>query len=263
MDSETPLDRAHAAMQAAPEDARARLRFYERVADSELVLLLSGEARGDTLDPETVEIDAATYVLAFDGEARLARFAGAAAAYAALPGRVAVRMLAEQGAGLALNPEVAPSATLLPPEAVTWLAGALDNPPDEAEARITAVAAPAGLPEGLLRALDAKLAGAAGLAETAYLVQATYEGGARNHLLAVVGARAGAERTLARAVAEALTFTGLEAGALDVSFVAPGEPIVARLDRHGLRFDLPQPVAEVPTAPAAPGRDPDKPPILK
>jgi hypothetical protein len=30
-----------------------------------------------------------------------------------------------------------------------------------------------------------------------------------------------------------------------------------------LRFDLPQPVAEVPAAPAAPGRDPDKPPILK
>ena len=227
------------------------------------MLLLRDEAQGDTLDPETVTVDAADYVLAFDGEDRLARFAGAAAPYAALPGRVAVRMLAGAGAGLALNPEVAPSAILLPPAAVAWLAGTLDNPPEEAEARIAAVAPPSDLPEALLQALDAKLAAAAGLAGAAYLVMADYEGGARNHLLAVVGARDGSEAALARAVAEALTFTGLEAGALDVSFVAPDAPLVARLDRHGLRFDLPQPQEAAPAAPSAPGRDPDKPPILR
>ena len=37
----TPLDTAHDAMQAAPEDDRARLRFYERLADSELFLMLT------------------------------------------------------------------------------------------------------------------------------------------------------------------------------------------------------------------------------
>ena len=40
MTEETPLDAAHAAMEAAPEDDAARLRFYERLADSELFLLL-------------------------------------------------------------------------------------------------------------------------------------------------------------------------------------------------------------------------------
>jgi len=37
---ETPLDTAHAAMMAAPENDAARLRFYERMADAELYLLL-------------------------------------------------------------------------------------------------------------------------------------------------------------------------------------------------------------------------------
>ncbi len=39
----TPLDTAHAAMEAAPADDAARLRFYERLADSEMFLLLSEE----------------------------------------------------------------------------------------------------------------------------------------------------------------------------------------------------------------------------
>ena len=47
----TPLDRAHAAMEAAPEDAAARLAFYARVADAELVLVLDGPAAGDRVRP--------------------------------------------------------------------------------------------------------------------------------------------------------------------------------------------------------------------
>ena len=39
--SETVIDRAFAAMQAAPEDEAAHLAFYERVADAELYLLSS------------------------------------------------------------------------------------------------------------------------------------------------------------------------------------------------------------------------------
>ena len=42
----TPLDMAHALMDAAPEDDAARLRFYERVADGELFLLLETEVEG-------------------------------------------------------------------------------------------------------------------------------------------------------------------------------------------------------------------------
>ena len=38
--TETPLDLAFAAMQAAPDEDAPRLRFYERLADAELFLLL-------------------------------------------------------------------------------------------------------------------------------------------------------------------------------------------------------------------------------
>ncbi len=263
MDSGTPLDQAHAAMQASPDDATARLRFYERLADSELVILLTEEARDDALNPELFELSDASYVLVFDQEDRLSRFIGGVAPYAALSGRVVVRLLAEQEIGLALNLEVAPSSILLPPDAVSWLARTLDNPPAEAEARISALARPEGLPESLLSALDTKLASAAGLAEAAYLVRASYDDGGQNHLLVFVNARDGADGPLAKAVAEALTFTGLEAGALDVSFAAGGDAIVPRLARHGLRFDLPQPETHERAAPAAPGSNPDAPPILK
>ncbi|MEP5003118.1 MAG: SseB family protein, partial [Paracoccaceae bacterium] len=86
--------------------------------------------------------------------------------------------------------------------------------------------------------------------------------GAAGHLLGFIGAQPGAENALAKAVAEALTFSGIEAGALDVAFFEASDPVSAQMARQGLRFDLPQPVAvEVPGL--APGMDPDRPPILK
>ncbi|MAM26106.1 MAG: hypothetical protein CML55_12165, partial [Rhodobacteraceae bacterium] len=63
MTETTPLDTAHAAMQADADDDLARLRFYERVADSELFLLLKDEPEGDAVEPVLHE-DA--YVLVFD-----------------------------------------------------------------------------------------------------------------------------------------------------------------------------------------------------
>ncbi len=62
----TPLDDAFAAMEAAPQDDAARLRFYERLADSELFLLLKKEAEGEVLDPEVFELTDASFVLVFD-----------------------------------------------------------------------------------------------------------------------------------------------------------------------------------------------------
>ena len=73
----TPLDAAHAAMQAAPEDAAPRLRFFETLADAELFLMLTQEAQGETLSPETFEVEEGRFVLAFDREDRLAAFTGA------------------------------------------------------------------------------------------------------------------------------------------------------------------------------------------
>ncbi|MBJ6371345.1 SseB family protein [Sedimentitalea arenosa] len=263
MTDTTVLDRAHAAMEEAGGGDAARLRFFERLGDCELFILLTEEARGDSLSPEIFDVADGRFVLGFDLEARLAAFAGRPAPYAALSGRVVARMLAAEGLGLGLNLDVAPSATLIPAEAMGWLAQTLDHAPDEVEARIDSVGAPRGLPETLLGALDAKLASAVGLAEAAYLVGVTYAEGGTGHLLAFVDAREGAEAALAKAAGEALTFSGIEAGAMDVGFFASQDPMAARLAAHGLRFDLPQPETAAPADRPGPGRDPDRPPILR
>ncbi len=150
-------------------------------------------------------------------------------------------MLAGQGMGIALNPDVAPSAMLMDPEAVTWLSGMIGAEPATAVQRIEEVFAPKGLPQDVLVALDRRLAAAGGMAQAAWLVGARYEGGGRGHVLAIAGAMPGAEAALAEAVAEALRFSGVEAGALDVTFVTADSPVVARFARVGLRFDLPTP----------------------
>ena len=256
MTETTPL----AAMMAAPDDDSARLRFYERLADGELFVLLEAEPEGEIIRPRLFETGEGTFALVFDRETRLADFAGSVP-YAALSGRTLAGMLAGQGLGIGLNLTVAPSEFLVPAAAVDWLNQTLGHAPAEVNARPESVQAPVGLPEVLLRALDAKLAIAGGLAKLAYLAGVTYDDGTRGHLLAFVDVVPGAEDTLARLVGEALTFSGLEAGALDVASFAPHDEMAARLARVALRFDLPAPEAGL--APSAPGMDPDRPPRLR
>lgn len=263
----TPMDAAHAAMEAAPDDDAVRLAFYQRVVEGELFLILEREAAGGSVEPRVLTLSTGPVVAAFDTEERLADFAGAEAAYAALPGRQLVRMLAGQGAALGLNLGVAPSAFLMPPEAVDWLAALLSETPREVGARPRDLFAPRGLPDGLLAALDRKLARAGGLARCAHLAGVTYEDGRRGHLLAVVDVREGAQAALATEIGEALAFSGLDAGELDVAFVASSDPVAAKLAAVGLRFDLPEEAAvgdhhaSVPGM--NPGMDPEKPPKLR
>ena len=257
----TLLDAAHAALSADPESDALRLRFYERLADGEMFLLLEREAQGDKLDPRIFPLESGPVVLVFDREERLAEFSGGIAPYAALPGRVIAGLLKGQGIGLGVNLGVAPSEMLLPPEAMDWLAEALETGPQQAEALPEQFFAPKGLPEVLVTALDAKLARAGGLAVAALIAGVTYRGGRRGHLLAFVDAVAGAEDALARAAHEALVFSGLEAGEMDVTFLRSADPATASMARVALRFDLPQPEAPD-TTPKPPGMDPAKPPRL-
>ena len=257
----TPLDLAHAAMHAAPDDDTARLRYFERVADGELFLLLEEAHDGEgPISPRVFPVEDQQFVLVFDREARLAEFAGEAP-YAAMSGRVLTEMLAGSGIGLGINLSVAPSEMLLPSEAVEWLNATLGHAPEETKGAAEEIFPPHGLPEALITALDGKLALAAGLAKLVYLAGVAYEGGVRSHLLAFVDPVPGAEDTLAALVGEALTFSGIEAGALDVAFFKNTDPLCASLARFGLRFDLPEP-AEENTGPSAPGMDPDRPPKL-
>ncbi len=263
MTETTPLDAAHEAMEAVPQDDAARLRFYDRLAATEMFVLLTREPEGEVVEPEIFDLGEAKVVLVFDREERLSAFTGRISPYAALPGRAVVRMLAGQGIGLGVNLEVAPSSLLLPAEAVDWLAGTLDHGPEESEARVSELRPPSGLPQVLLEALDARLASAAGLAACAWLAAAVYEDKSRGHLLGIAEPVPGSEDALARAINEALVFSGLDAGALDVVFLRRSDPMAARLARVGLRFDLPEaPQAEAVERPA-PGSDPDKPPILR
>ena len=257
---ETDLDRAHAAMGGS--DA-ARLRFYEVLADSDLFILLDAEPEGDRVQPAVMQVDGADYVLAFDAEDRLSAFARRAAPYAGLPGRALAQMMAGQGIGLALNLQVAPSAMLVPADAVDWLAATLDHAPQQSEARLTGVSRPAGLPEAVFDALDRKLSRCAGLADHALLVAADYADGARGHVLAFIDAPETAHAALAHAAGEALTFSGIEAGVMDVMFVASSDAVAARLGRVGLRFDLPVLQRATPAVPMAPGSDPAAPPKLR
>ncbi len=257
----TDLDIAHGAMDADPENDAKRLQFYERLADTELFMLLGAEAQGDQVTPELFDIDDQQYVLIFDREERLTQFVGREAPYAGLSGRVLCEMVAGQGIGFALNLEVAPSAMLIPADAVAWLGATLENKPQEAQARLTEVSAPKGLPEAVITGLDRKLATAAGLASIAYLAAATYDDGSRGHVLAFIDAVPGAEDALARAAGEALTFSGIEAGTMDVLFARGSDPLAAHLVKVGLRFDLP--ALHDPQAPSAPGMDPNRPPKLR
>ncbi|WP_170573325.1 SseB family protein [Ruegeria atlantica] len=262
MSDTTALDAAQAGMEANPQDDVARLRFFERLADSELFLLLAEEAQGENITPELFDVADGRFVLAFDREDRLARFAERPVPYVALSGRVLSAMLAGQGIGLGLNLEVAPSSMLIPSEALAWLATTLQHAPEEVQQRLAEFLPPVGLPDDLLKALDTKLATAVGLAEAAFLVGTKTEKGGSGHMLGFVGAVDGAQSALAKAASEALTFSGIEAGAMDVGFFGPHDPATAALARVGLKFDLPQPAKHV-VERVTPGSDPDKPPILK
>lgn len=262
-DETTPLDEAHSAMMTAPEDGAARLRFYERLADSELFLLLEEESDGESIAPQVFPTEDGPVVLVFDRESRLADFLGKPAPFAALSGRQAVKLLMDQEIGLGLNLGVAPSEILLPADAVAWLAKTLGNRPQEAEERPDELTAPGNVPEALLRGLDTKLATAAGLARMVYLAGVRYESGRQTHLLAFIDTAPGAETALATAAGEALTFSGLEAGEMDVAFFAASDPISASLAKVGLRFELPEPPKPEITEITPPGMDPDAPPILK
>ncbi len=256
----TPLDSAHAAMEAAPGDDARRLAFFRLFADAELFVMLAGEAEDDELTPSLFEVEGARYLVAFDREERLTGFTGQITPYAAMPGRGLVAMIAGEGIGIALNAEL-PSAMLLPPEAVNWLAETLGEDPGMIRARPQSIHAPLELPAPLMGALDQAMASVAGLADGAWLAGVTYEDGATGHFIGFVGAAPEAEAMLAGRVREALVFSGLEEGWLDVAFLAADDPIVAPLSGVGRAFDirLPEPVRR---APSAPGTDPDRPPRL-
>lgn len=253
----TPLDRAFAAQERAPDDAALGLRFHERVLDAELIVPLAEVPGPDRLRPQVFALEEGAYVLAFDREERLAAFLAAPADFASLSGRRLARLLEGQGVGVALNLG-APSATLLPPGAVDWLAGMAAGAPAELTARPEAIAAPGAVPPALLDALGPKLTAMAGLIGQACLVEARYRDAGAGLLLALAGVPEAAQPGVAAAVAEAVRFSAADLR-LDVACLDSESPEWARLAAVGLRLDLPVAARAAP----GPGMDPDRPPRLR
>ncbi|MBE9477359.1 MAG: SseB family protein [Proteobacteria bacterium] len=259
----TPLDQAHGAMEAAPDTDALRLGFYERLADSELFLLLEEEPVGDIAKPMIFPVEDQQFALVFDREERLVEFTRTPSPFISLSGRMIATMLNGQGIGLGVNLSVAPSSILLPDTAVTWLAETLAVKPEQAQAKPVAIHAPGALPEGLIRSLDTKLATMAGLAKAAYLAEVDYNDAPRTHVIAFVGAIEQAQDAITSAISEALTFSGVEAGTLDVMFLRASDPICVQFAKVALRFDLPELLEPKARAVEAPGSNPDKPPKLR
>ncbi len=264
MTEKTPLDISCELMKASQEDDAARLRFFESVAETELFVLLEKEHSGEEkISPLILPVEEQQYILVFDREERLAQFAqDSQSAYAAMSGRVLVELIAGASLGIGINLGVEASEMLLPASAIEWLKTTLEADPIESKGQISEVFAPHGLPEIFITSLDRKLALTQGLADFVYLVGVQYEGGVRSHLLTFINHVPGSEDALARLVSEALIFSGVEAGALDVAFFKQSDSICASFARFGLRFDLPV-KSEASAAPKAPGMDPNKPPVLK
>jgi hypothetical protein len=258
----TEIDAAHAAMLADEADDALRLAFFGIFADAPLVILLEDEAGEDAVTPQLFEAGGVPYVLAFDSDERLAEYAGEIVPYAGLSGRGLAELLDGQGVGIALNLRVASSEYLIPPDAVSWLTQTLAHAPDLAEARPVAVRAPGDMPAPLAGSLTRKLQGTGDLADAAWLVVAEYSDGRHGSLLVFVGAEERAQPALVVAVSEALAFSGLEAGALDVTFAEVGSAIAERVARVGRAVDLPRrPLPD--TGLSSPGMDPDRPPKLR
>jgi hypothetical protein len=260
----TILDQAHAVMQEKPDDEAARLKFYERLISSQLYMALEEEPEGDTLKPLFIPLEEVTYALVFDTQARMGEFTKEPTAYAAMSGRKIVEMFAGQGIGLAFNMAVAPSAILIPAEAVDWLSGMLGQNVDRQEARPVALHPPVNMSERLVGAIDAKLAAMIGMAKRAYLGEMEYDNRPRTPVLAFVDAPEDAQPQMAAAIGEAVSFTGDKDAAVDVVFLTSSDSVLEQFDNVTLRLDLPQfPEAKEPEPPKAPGSDPEKPPILK
>lgn len=260
----TPLDIAHAAMLADAEDDFARLRYYRQLADMELFLLLTDEAVGETCAPKLFPLESGPVVLAFDTEERLSEFTSVPTPYAALPGRVIIGQLVGQGIGLGINLGSADHAWLMGTESISWLAGVLEHRPAETRGRPKALTAVGALDPALSEALAVAVSGAGGLAAAGLLARAAWEDGSEGIVLAYLGAQPEAEAPLARALAEALAFSGMEDGLVDVVFLNPEDPAARHLQAIGQHLHLPQPaVASQPAPPAPPGMDPAKPPRLK
>lgn len=255
---QTPLDLAHAAMTAAPDDVTARSAYYSQFATTEIFVLLAGEA-GETFEAQMIEMDGRRYALAFDTEERMAAFCDAPTPYLSLSGRTLVQALSGQTVGVGLNLGVAETSMLIPVEALEWISERIGPEVKIDTGRIAELSPPDLDDIKVLRALDARLAAFSGPDRSAYLVHALYET-ERVHLIVLEGVPEPERTAVAGALTEAVRFLNPDL-AIDTLFADREDAVLMAARKAGLRFDMTSQSSRE-TAQTAPGSDPNKPPIL-
>jgi hypothetical protein len=280
------LDRAAARMQAAPDDAAARLGFIGALITAEVFVWLEaetdaalkghagqdGQAQG-RIRPRVLDLSEGRAVLCFDSEARLAGFAGQGVSYAALPGRVLVSMLAADGGlMLVLNPD-GPAPAVVDAPMLHWAQATFTTAPEAAEVTTPFEGlAPPLDPKALsllAAALERRLRGAPGLG-AAVLAGARWQAeGAVSLVLALGGVPGPVQPPLAQAAAEAAALSGALSAALsgaqapDLDVIFPDAAAMARLSVHGRALDITAPRPPEPAPQSPPGMDPQRPPRLR
>ena len=251
----TPLDHAWAAAEA---DEAARAAYYDTFAATEFHLLIDPETlTGGAPQPLLFPVEGVDTALIFDTEARLAAFAEGGA-HLTLTGRAVVGMFAAKGVQLGVNLGDAPSATILPAEAVDWAAAALRQPIEQAEAAETTLTAPAGASDALLTAIDARLSAMGATVAEAWLC-----GLGEGLLLCLTLRTARAEEPVVSALAETARFLGGDRAAFDIAVMDREDPRLAAARKTGLGFELADPATVAKMEPVAPGMDKAKPPKLR
>jgi hypothetical protein len=267
----TPLDRAHVAAEAPGATPDARTRFYALLLESTLFVPVEPTAPDAPLKPLVFDLEDGAVALAFDDDARMAEFFGAATDYVSLPGSAVVAALSDAAMGLGLNLGETPSATLLDADAVRWLAQEMGGGVATADlSGALTLAPPAGAEPGLLAALAERLAQFPGLIEEARLARLGPEGapGRLTLLLLPRPAAARAAKGLADALGRAAAPHAPRGEDVAIGVLAPAHPLLDPARRLGVdllsRPDAqPAPRAAISDAAQAPSAAERKPPILR
>lgn len=259
----TPLDAAWSEAEEAGAPESARLRFYALLLETRLCAPIEEEAVQDApIRPMVFALSEGDFALGFDDDARMAGFFEAPVAYVALPGGALIAALAEAGLGLGLNLGDAPSATLLAPETVRWIAEEAAG--ETAQATLhgaVEISPPIGAPEGLLAALAGKAAELPGLVAEAWLVRlgpADAEARPLSVLFRAAPAAARAVEGLAAALGRAAQPFAPDGETVSVGALDEGAALLAAARAQGVGLH-PAPREDAPAKPAAP----KGPPILR
>lgn len=201
-DVETQLDRAVAAARSTtsdPEASDAAARLVDLLLTEALICPVwppeDGEtptadvAPGSVISPRFVEQNGVETLPLFDTEERLAAFVDEPTEFVAAPGRAFFELAAREGVAVAINPNVASSASVYAPEAAAAIAEAARETDDAlalAAGHMAAAYTPSAPPEALLAALSARVAAAQALVSEAWLIELEPTGQPDGRLLALL-----------------------------------------------------------------------------